>query len=475
MNNQPPLVTAGAPRIAALFLAILVTAALLNGLFLPLAGRNARPEHIAAPLVFVAFVVWQGLRKQTAVRLDAFSGLAVGWVAVNALSSWLYAPQPSESFVHVVRISFLVAIFLTVANLPFQTGAQWTVAFRLWLTLGLLELAYGLVVWGLAQYGRIWLYGVVRHPSSAGITINGTQLERNLFGILGGTLLVVAIYCLLTQRFRRERLVASTAFLTTATALAGLMVVLALTRSAWLAVVAVGPLAYLVFDRRRPARADRPLLLATVALPLLLGVLIAALQVLPTPPDRPAAATAAPATSSSAETPSGPSPRAPASAVRDRLDTLGRLDSDLTINTRIQDARWALDDWWASPILGHGTGSFVQIHGRRVGTDAWISNLILHTMVDTGLVGLAIQMSLFVLVGWRAWHAALVTADPRLELGLKALTLGLLVMGVAYQFTDGTWLAVFWIHLAFMVNGIYRVAGKQHAARVTPVYGARST
>ena len=122
----------------ALMLGTLVAAALLNNFFLPIAGRHARPEHLAAPLVFAAFVFSQFVRKETVVRVDAFAALAVAWVVVNGVSSWLYAPQPSESFVHVVRMSVLIAIFLTVANLPLTRVAQWMRNFRVWLSLGLL-------------------------------------------------------------------------------------------------------------------------------------------------------------------------------------------------------------------------------------------------------------------------------------------------------------------------------------------------
>ena len=445
-------------RIALALLAILVVAALLNTYYLPLAGRHARPEHIAAPLVFAAFVCWRLLRREPAIRFDAFSALAAAWVIVNGISSWLYAPQPAESFVHVVRMGFLAATFLTVANLPFRNGAEWISGFRLWLGLGLLELAYGLVSWLLAQYGNVWLPGTLPDTIIAGISIQGTQLERNLFGILAGTLLAVTSYSLLAQRVRHRPVVTAARFLAIGCVLAGCAVVLALTRSAWIAVVSVGPLAYVLFDRSRLTEADQPLVQATFALPILLGVLIAMLRILPAPDAlSPHPLNAASASEPSARSSEREQANAPGRVVAGRLSTLGRLESDFTTNTRLQDAQWALNDWLASPVLGHGTGSFGQLHGIRVGTDAWISNLILHTMVDTGLVGLVIQLSLFVLVAGRAWRAATVTRDAALAVGLKALTLGWLVMMIAYQMTDGTWLAVFWIHLGLMVNGIYCV------------------
>jgi O-antigen ligase len=141
----------------------------------------------------------------------------------------------------------------------------------------------------------------------------------------------------------------------------------------------------------------------------------------------------------------------------ERVMTLSRLGSEFTVSTRVQDAKWAIEDWKQSPVFGRGTGSFVQIHGVRVGTEAWVSNLILHTLLDTGIVGLVIQMSLFILVAARTWNAARITKDPALAVGLRGLTLGFVVMMVAYQVTDGTWLAVFWVHLGLMVNGIYCV------------------
>jgi O-antigen ligase len=205
-------------------------------------------------------------------------------------------------------------------------------------------------------------------------------------------------------------------------------------------------MAYLLFDRRSFTQADRPLLKVGVALPVLLGTLIGVLQILPAPGESQVARTSAAAV-----------------AVSDRLSTFTRLNSDFTVNTRVQDARWAVNDWLESPLLGRGTGSFKQIHGTRVGTEAWISNLVLHTLVDTGLVGLVIQLSLFGLVVWRAWQAASATRDPGLAIGLKAMTLGLLVIAIAYQVTDGTWLAVFWVHLGLVVNGIYCARADAHA------------
>src|SRR5262245_20514077 len=97
-------------------LAVLIAASLANGVFLPVGSHHLRPEQAVGPLVFAALVLRRLVRRELPIRLDVFSGLAVAWVLANALSSWLYAPQPGMSVVHVVRLAILVAIFLTVAN-----------------------------------------------------------------------------------------------------------------------------------------------------------------------------------------------------------------------------------------------------------------------------------------------------------------------------------------------------------------------
>ena len=76
------------PVTSLLLLALLVAASLLNSVVWPFAGRNLRPEHLAAVLAFAAFVVTQLLRRESVIRADMFSALAVAWVGVNALSSW---------------------------------------------------------------------------------------------------------------------------------------------------------------------------------------------------------------------------------------------------------------------------------------------------------------------------------------------------------------------------------------------------
>jgi len=423
-----------------ILLAIVVAAALLSGFILPMAGRRVRPEHIAGPIVFATFIFWQFARRTSPIRIDAFAWLAAAWVAVNALSSWLYAPDASESLVHVIRIGFLAMTFVTVANLPPIEAGAWPGRARLWLVLGFVAVAYGLVTALLARFGGPWLPGVYEEPGLGAAAIKGTLLERNLLGIFAATFLSIAMYWLTAQRGTSHH-VAPRGILSALAVVSAVLLVFTLTRSAWLAVIAAGPVVYLLFDRRSLTKADRPLVVTTFATPVVLVLTFLLVGLL---------------TSIQPNQPAGPASQAKsADDVSGRLSTIGQLPSDFTLKTRLQDARWAIDDWRSSPWLGRGTGSFAQIHGIRAGTEAWVSNLVLHTLLDTGVVGLVIQLSLILLVVARAWRVAARAATPDLAIGLRGLVLGFFVMLIAYQATDGSWLALFWIHLGLLVNGIY--------------------
>ncbi len=459
-------------------LGLLTAAALSSGFHVPVAGRRVRPEHIAAPLLFATFAVLQWRRRLPVTRIDVFSLLAIGWVVANAVSSWFFAPNWPESRVHVLRMGLLAATFLTAANLT-PHPSQWASRLRLWLALCLVALSYGVAAWLVARFTGIWLPGVGLEHAISGISVHGTLMERNLYGIRAASVFALLAYVLIARRTGRQPGVVTYGVLGAACGLAGVAMALSLTRSAWLAIVVAAPLTYLLLDRRSLTRADRPLLLASAGLPVALVGMVGAMWLIPAPaptgsvPGAMPTLEGQPARSWGRQPAVSPVIQRPASGtgldtngaritstvpgLSDRIRTLGSLDSDFTVSTRLQDAKWAIEDWWQSPLLGRGTGSFGQIHGIRVGTHAWLSSLVLHTLVDTGLIGLAIQMSLFSLIAIGAWRAAAVTRHPALATGLRAMTLAFLVLMIAYQVTDGSWLAIFWIHLGLMVNGIYCV------------------
>ena len=402
-----------------------MAASLLNRVVIPLGSLNMRPEHFLAPAVFGWFVLYRLMLHRKPLAIHPYTLLALAWVGTNLLSSLLFAPSPLESLKHVVRMALLACIFMTLACYPPFRPSRWAFSLKLWLSLCQLALLYGILGWLLVLVTGRPVFGVYWPENFPYLSVEGTLSERNLYGIVAGTTLVILLTIFFRQWWLRRAALLSWRYLAVGIVLSINALVISLTRSAWVAIGLGALLAFLTVGRRFSGRFQRFLLLLLLALPLALTLFLFLLALFP-------------------ET-----------NLVERLQSFGRLAADPTWQIRLSDARNAFRDWLSSPLFGHGTGSFAQLHGIRAGTVAWISNLILHTLVDTGLVGLAVQLALIFLLYRDAWRAAHSSPSPELQIGLPALALGLLTLFITFQLTDGTWLALFWIHLGLMANGVF--------------------
>ena len=73
----------------------------------------------------------------------------------------------------------------------------------------------------------------------------------------------------------------------------------------------------------------------------------------------------------------------------DRLQSFLNLSSDATFSARLSDWSLALRDWLQQPLTGWGPGSFYDLHGELRAHPAWISNLSIRLLQETGLIGAA--------------------------------------------------------------------------------------
>jgi O-antigen ligase len=116
----------------------------------------------------------------------------------------------------------------------------------------------------------------------------------------------------------------------------------------------------------------------------------------------------------------------------------------------------ALDGIAVHPWIGNGTGSFGQRYVYlSVDQPAWVGNLELHLLYDTGLLGLLAFFGCLGATGWAVVHAYRRSTDPEWRALLLALGAGMVVLLIAYQATEATWLAFTWVHL-----GLLRAAGR---------------
>jgi O-antigen ligase len=138
----------------------------------------------------------------------------------------------------------------------------------------------------------------------------------------------------------------------------------------------------------------------------------------------------------------------------DRLQSFLRLSEDPTFSARLQDWALAWNDWLQQPLLGWGPGSFYELHGLLRANPAWISNLSLRLLQETGVIGLAVFAAFLLTLLVPALKVAEQRAAPTEAAALRGLVIAYAVLiGLAYQSTDGIWLTASWVHAGLIAAG----------------------
>ncbi len=383
-----------------------------------------RTEHVAVLVVagfLVLYLGWRGIWP----RLTVPGLYAIGWWLALALSAFLHAPDFGDTLRHIIRLGLMVLTFLVTVNLV-RKRAEWHTFFRILYGVGLAEAAFGVLARALYawHFGTLHVLGHTLHsPLNLGVQVTrslpvpapyGTLEEGNIFGSTMGALLIASLALWLHPRGGISRRWSGLGILLTS---AGW--ILSLTRGAWLAVLVVLPLLWVLYPEEGERRLAH-LGLLFVATPVVLAILGSVL--LFAPDSVPAVA---------------------------RLRTLLSLHGDPTFNLRME--RWSLawEDILMRPFIGWGPGTFVQLHGIRYFAPAWLDSLTIKNMQEGGLLGLVFLYGLW---GTAVGDGILGVLQPDTpERGMVlALALGGLVLFLAYHVTDATWLAWVWVWLGVL-------------------------
>ena len=135
-----------------------------------------------------------------------------------------------------------------------------------------------------------------------------------------------------------------------------------------------------------------------------------------------------------------------------RISTLsdllnGGFDSLFALDERSYTYELALRDWLDHPFIGWGAGSFGDKYlYRSIDVPAWIGNLEIHALHDSGIIGfLGLMTALF---GTLISLARAILRTPTTNHSQRGIMVGLLgaCIGllVAFQMTEATWLSYGW-------------------------------
>ncbi|MCC7354839.1 MAG: O-antigen ligase family protein [Anaerolineae bacterium] len=398
---------------------LLAAAALLTRYKLEFGEFSMRAEHVAA--VGVAFLgTWQLVRWRRRLVITTPGVFALGWLATNLAATMLNAPDPGDSQRHTFRLFLVVLNFFLAVNL-LQKPRQWRQAYRWFLFLGVAEAAFGLFALAMFPLGlNLGVQTAINLPYPVPY---GTFEEGNLFGSHSAAWLLALLFLYLGGEPPSERALLRRIVLSIGIGILGLAVLLSLSRGAWLGLLAGLLLVYIFHGHSRVGQMRR-LTFVLIAGPVVISLLILALLFLP-----------------------------------DSVPLIGRVRSfaalgrDATFQGRLDDLPRALNDWSQHPIIGWGPGTYLQLHGRLRGSPAWLPNIILRTIQETGAVGLVLFAGYVLALLVSTIGASRLVRGPDDRAMLLGLAVGYCALLVSYQATDGTWLAAPWLHTGLLMAG----------------------
>ena len=437
-------------------IALLIAAVAFDRFGLEVGGFNIRLELAVGALLAGWYVFRGGLQALREVGLVEWCLL--GWLAVNAVSSLLFSPQPVASLKLTLLLAGLLVLY-PVGLMLFRSSQAISWAATMWVVMGI---AVSLVALSVAllyiQFG--WTEGITLEGNVQGdlftITpkVHSTLWEPNILGSYSLVVGMLAFGLGCAPAFRSSRL-RWLPMVGVACAFCGVM--LSMTRTAWavglvLLVVASGAALWLrVVNWRR--------LFTIFVLPALVGIGIG-LAIGYSMPTASIQFTGALTQEQIDEVldrvirrDSGMSGGATqGSAIDDRLSGLGDTSQVSSFVGRERIYRLALQGWLERPLLGWGTGSFAFYD---TGQDRWIPNLELHILFDTGIVGfllLVVAASVTVWRGVRALRGPHPHKWDTTRYIVFGLLLGALGLFLTYQLTEGSWLGFSWVFFALLVS-----------------------
>jgi O-antigen ligase len=144
-------------------------------------------------------------------------------------------------------------------------------------------------------------------------------------------------------------------------------------------------------------------------------------------------------------------------SIMQRVASFGSLSRERDLTVRVEIYRNALTHWQQHPWIGWGVGAYGEVYRYPYPDQVhpgWISNLFIHVLYDSGLLGLAFFLGGLAWAGCRgvrAWRGA-----QGIEAGMLAGTLlALLGLLIAFQSTEATWFAYPWIYLGLLEGAIF--------------------
>lgn len=381
--------------------------------------------RIAQLMVVILCVVWliRFLIKKEKLFKTSIGIPIIFLFLINLISSLINSPILRVSLQRCALIAVIFLTYFTVVNLSIRRPHLLKNFILVFLLVGVGEFLY-CVISMLVYLKGFDIGGIQLGQWGNTVTSRGTFLEANLLGSYSAVLGVFFLTYLLSSYYRKQRKWLAIAFMLTMFTL-----IMSWTRGAWLAFL-VGSVVVLFLLCRKRIISARAFYITTLIILITLGFFFLVIA-------------------SNIEE---------VSQMGDMFVWKLRNFFDIKGGTgayRFDKYTLAISHWQARPLLGWGTDSF-----KVFGKTAWIGSSVLHTLHDTGIIGLLIFVWLMLKVLLSGLKALKITEDVFFKVNLIAFIGSFLGLFIAYQVSTALWLPFPWVHLGLMI-AIVRIALRQ--------------
>jgi O-antigen ligase len=400
-------------------LGMLMAAAAVPRYQLAISSWNAKLEHLIAAAfgLILLLKIWH--RDQNWRKLDKVDFLLLLFLALGFFSSYVASPDRSATLRWSLLLTLATSPFFLVSQIV-DTRERLDKGMKILLLVGATEALFGIfcflcyLLFG-TEFGVTFFFYLDFIPG-----VHGSQWEPNIFGSYCACFAVMFLFYYLAGGRQGSWYLAG--FLVTTVG-----VLLSLARQGWASLIIVGAMILLYSQRRKKIQWKR-------LMPVGVGILATLLIGVTLMRDLP-----------------------------ERLATLaiGKAADDPTVLHRLKFLAFAVEDIREHPILGLGSSSFQLLYEDEdnVGVGpAWLDNLVIRVIHDTGIVGLIVFGWFIFELSRRAWRVLASSFHQPAIAAVGALSAGALVMLIAYQLTDASTLGFTWIHFGMLAAAV-RIAG----------------
>jgi O-antigen ligase len=407
----------------------------LNGINFKLAGLNIRLDQLV--VVFLIFVIAAiMLLGKLNLYLDKVGKLLLIYFLWSFVVSYLFAPDVKYCIIQTINILSAASIYFVMTNL-LRSGERINKYFKFYLWAGIVFILYGIIIYILSLMGfNIYGANLPKDAYSIAYGVFATMREPNIFGSFSLIYFVLS-FVIIVSLPKTERKYNNLLIFLLLTSAFGMF--LSFTRGVWLAAL-IGIIATFAFNKKKfKIFRHKTKYIFLVCIFLVIVLIFAELFV---------------------------SKSVFYYKISNFLDYKGGTGAG-----RIGIWKTALENIKKSPIFGHGTYSFATFFSspwiEKQESLAWIGNIFITLLHDTGIIGTLIFLWMIKVLLKRGIRTAkkIREIDPMNSAIILGFCISLACLLIAFVFTTGFSYVYAWSVLGFI--GVYVRYEKQLELRIS--------